>query len=162
MAQGKAEELCFVFRFHASGGGGHGYALQTDHLPHYTAAGIRCSHQDRIETKAVCRYYLQVTKQSVGRGITAGQKNSEPSQQSAEKWEKDSGGGKSESHGGGCSAIVHQKGQAENAGNCESGTCQLFDRSFQDAKELGDGNFQNNCRKDGRKKRCRPGCGKPV
>ena len=45
MAQSEAEELAFFGPFHAGGGGGHGDALQADHLAYDAAARVGRGHQ---------------------------------------------------------------------------------------------------------------------
>src|SRR5437868_1023191 len=62
--------------------------LCVNHFAHDAARAVRCSHENRTQIQLLGGDSLQTSKQSVGRSIASSQRDAEPSDVRAKKWEE--------------------------------------------------------------------------
>ena len=83
--QSKAKEFCLIGDGHGSGCRRDRDVLHADHLAHYTAGGVGGCHKGRLKSETAGRHHLQIAEERICRGIGAGQKDTQPTEQGAEE-----------------------------------------------------------------------------
>src|SRR5215468_15321 len=75
--QREAEQPAFVLAFHGGRSRSDGDARQADHLSHHSTCRVSRSHQDRVHSKPISRYFLKSAAKRVRGSIAASQKHTE-------------------------------------------------------------------------------------
>ena len=81
----EAEDDAFVADL-LGGGGGDGDGLGVDHFSHHASGTVGGAHEDGVDAELLRSNSLQAAEESVGGGVTAGERHSQPAQEGAEEW----------------------------------------------------------------------------